>query len=109
MAGFSRHWIYVGIQGHAVALDRATGTEIWRVKLKSGALVNLVRDDSYLYAAVQGQLFCLDPGTGTIIWRNPLKGLGLGLASIVAPGGEPESSLLLQSVKRSERAGKPPG
>jgi outer membrane protein assembly factor BamB len=77
--------LYIGINGHAIALDRATGVEIWRTPLK-GDFVNVVELDGALYATGSGELFCLDPFTGNIRWHNPLKGLGRGLVSIAAGG-----------------------
>ena len=104
MSGLNRSWLYLGIQGHAVALDGATGAEMWRTKLTTGALVNVVADDRYLYAAAQGRVFCLDPATGTVLWKNPLKGLGLGLVSLVAPGGPGGSIIPLAAEQRRKAA-----
>jgi outer membrane protein assembly factor BamB len=73
--------IYIGVHGSVLALDRATGTEIWRTKLK-GDFVNAVIDQGQLYATTQGEVYRLDPGNGQIIWNNSLKGLGLGLVTI---------------------------
>ena len=90
-------FVYIGIKGHVLALDRKTGTEIWRTPLKTDygrttSFVNLHRDRDYLYAAVQGEVFCLDPKNGTLLWHNPLKGLGFGVTSVlseqVAAGGD---------------------
>jgi outer membrane protein assembly factor BamB len=100
MSGFNKHWIYLGIRGQVLALDRATGTEMWRTKVKSGAVVNLASDDAFLYASAQGEVSCLDPGTGAILWKNPLSGLGLGLVSLVAPGGQNNNDVLLQGMRR---------
>ncbi len=74
--------IFIGIKGTVLALDRTTGTEIWRSELKGADLVNVWFDEETLLAAAQGELFCLDPATGQVRWRNPLKGLGWGLLTI---------------------------
>jgi len=50
--------LFVGIKGSVVALDRATGNERWRTKLKGMSFVSLHRDDRYLYASTRGELFC---------------------------------------------------
>ena len=39
-----RDMIFVGIGGYAVALDRATGSEVWRTKLKGSDFVNVAVD-----------------------------------------------------------------
>jgi outer membrane protein assembly factor BamB len=87
MGNLSKAWVYVGIGGYVVAVDRTTGTEMWRTRLRTGALVNLAADDRCLYASAQGQLFCLDPATGAILWKNPLRSLGIGLVSLLLAGG----------------------
>jgi outer membrane protein assembly factor BamB len=73
--------IYVGIKGTALALDRATGEEVWRTELKGSDFVNLVLDGGDLLASARGEIFCLDPTSGEIRWNNPLRGLGWGLAA----------------------------
>ena len=76
--------LIIGIKGHAVRIDPASGTELWRTKLKSSSYTTIAVDGSRAYAGSAGELFCLDVSTGQILWTNKLKGLGLG---IVALGG----------------------
>ena len=76
--------IYIGVGGHVVAIDRATGAEHWRCKLRSSNFVTIAVEAEAIYAGVNGELFCVDKGSGAILWRNRLKGLGM---SIVAFGG----------------------
>ena len=78
--------VFIGVKGTVVALDRATGREVWRTPLKGSEFVNLVLDDGVLYATARGEVFCLDPATGRICWNNPLRGLGWGLVSIATAG-----------------------
>ncbi len=80
--------LYVGIKHHVIAIDRATGAELWRVKLeglrfKSHDFVGLHLAGEELYATCNGELFCLDAGTGTIRWHNQFKGLGTGVVSVL--------------------------
>jgi outer membrane protein assembly factor BamB len=77
-----RNVIFIGIKGTVLAIDCATGQEVWRTKLKGSDFVNVVQDETGIYATTAGELFCLDLATGEICWHNPLKGLGLGLATI---------------------------
>ena len=88
MSGLPRDLIYVGLKGTVAALDRATGTERWRAKLKGTQFVGLISDGDRIYATTMGEAFCLDPVTGTVLWRNPLPRLGLGVASLLGSGGE---------------------
>jgi outer membrane protein assembly factor BamB len=74
--------VFVGIKGTVVALNRATGAQVWATHLKGSGFVNVVLDGAKILAASYGELFCLDPQTGEGLWHNPLKGFGYGLASI---------------------------
>ena len=91
MAGLIDSHVYVGIKGHVLALDGATGTERWRTKLKGSDFVHVVSDGTRLFAAVRGELFCLDGATGAVLWHNRLAGMGHGLASVL-PGSAPAAS-----------------
>ncbi len=79
--------VYIGIKGTVLALDRATGQEIWSTKLTGGDFVNVAVEDGVLYATTKGEIFCLDPASGQVRWTNELKGYGRGLISIASPGG----------------------
>jgi outer membrane protein assembly factor BamB len=81
-----RDMIVIGIGGHVLALDRATGQEVWRTKLKGSDFVNVAVDGRDVFATSRGQLYCLETSTGTIRWQNELKGLGWGLVSIAGSG-----------------------
>ncbi len=74
--------LYIGVGGHAVAIDARTGEEIWRTKLKSSAsFLTITLMDGQLLAGASGELFCLDPKSGEVLWHNKLKGLGLGVVA----------------------------
>jgi outer membrane protein assembly factor BamB len=95
--------LYIGIQGHVLALDRATGAEVWRSRLKGSDFVNVVLQDGELYATTQGELFSLDPATGQVRWQNPLKGLGRGLVTIAAPATQ-QMTLGREKRRQDEQA-----
>jgi outer membrane protein assembly factor BamB len=90
--------VYVGIKGTVVALDRSSGTEIWRTSLKGSDFVNVVLGEGDLLAATKGELFCLDAATGEIRWHNRLSGLGLGLIT-VAPSCA-QGNVVVSAAKR---------
>ncbi len=96
--------LFVGIRGSVVALDRATGSQVWTTRLKGKDFVNVVLSGGALYAASRGELFCLDQSTGFIRWRNPLKGLGFGLATIAVQGGSDNQVAVAQKVQREREA-----
>jgi outer membrane protein assembly factor BamB len=98
------NYVFVGIKGSVVALDRATGTQIWTTPLRGGEFVNLTLSEGDLYAATKGELYCIDPATGHIRWHNPLKGLGWGLVSIAAPGPQTGQSAVFEKRKREQEA-----
>ncbi len=74
--------VFIGIKGSVVALNRATGEQVWTTHLKGSEFVNVVVDGGILLATTQGEVFCLDPLTGNGLWHNRLKGFGTGLATI---------------------------
>jgi outer membrane protein assembly factor BamB len=85
-------FVFVGIRGTVVALDRRDGSEGWRTSLKGSQFACVHRDGDLLFATAGGEVFCLDPKTGAVLWRNPLKGLGLGLTSIAGESASTSSS-----------------
>jgi outer membrane protein assembly factor BamB len=76
------HLVFIGIKGSVVALNRATGQQVWATRLKGSDFVNVVLLDGAVLASCYGEIFCLDPLTGITMWHNPLKGFGTGLATI---------------------------
>src|SRR5262245_43682242 len=84
--------VFIGIKGKVLALDRATGKELWSTELKGSDFVNVVLQDGDLYAPSRGRLYRIDPESGDILWNNDLRGLGYGLVTIAggsqAPGAE---------------------
>jgi len=79
--------VFVGIAKSVVALNRATGEQVWAKRLKGYDFVNVVLDGGKLFATCWGEISCLDPLTGDVLWHNPLKGFGTGLASIATEAG----------------------
>jgi outer membrane protein assembly factor BamB len=82
--------VFVGIGRSVVALNRATGEQVWATRIKGYDFVNVVLDGGSIFATCCGEIFCLDPFTGEVLWHNPLKGFGTGLATIATeqnPGG----------------------
>jgi outer membrane protein assembly factor BamB len=79
-----RAFVYVGIKGCVVALDRDSGDEMWRADLRSAEFVSLSFDGTGLFAANSGEAWRLDPATGEMIWHNQMKGLGRGLVSLAS-------------------------
>jgi outer membrane protein assembly factor BamB len=91
--------VYVGLKATVAALDRRTGTEVWRTPLKGGvgrssSFVTLYRDGDILYAGVGGEVWALDPKSGAIVWHNPLKGFGYGIPSILGDSEDARSNAL---------------
>ena len=96
--------LFIGIGGHVAAIDRATGTELWRRKLRSAASFTTIHyDGTYLFAATSGHLYCLDPATGEPLWHNNLPGLGY---SVVSFGDDSGPSIAAAArAKRAAAAG----
>jgi outer membrane protein assembly factor BamB len=98
------NFVFVGLKGSVAALDRSTGTRIWEASLRGSDFVNLILAEDELYAATKGEIFCLDPATGQIRWHNPLKGLGLGLVSIAAPGSQANPMAIFKRKQEQDTA-----
>jgi outer membrane protein assembly factor BamB len=95
--------VIIGIGGHAVALDVATGTELWRTKLKSSGVVTVAVLGKRALAATGGEVFCLEAYTGRILWQNKLKGLGLGLVTL--PGTDAVDAAAHEARRRAATGG----
>ena len=74
--------IFIGIKGSVIALDRATGEQVWATHLKGYDFVNVLVENGTLFATCYGEVFCLNPLTGEGLWHNRLKGLGTGLVRV---------------------------
>lgn len=71
------NYVYVGMAGHIACIDKSTGNEVWRTKIKKGSsLTNLIKEGNQIIAYSGGHLFALNALTGDIQWENELKGLG---------------------------------
>ena len=95
------NFLLTGIKGHVIALDRTTGSEVWRTKLKGADFVNLASDGTFIFAGTAGEVFCLDPATGSLLWHNPMKGLGFGLVSLLTGGESGNGAALAESRRRA--------
>ena len=97
--------VFVGIKGSVVALERATGEQVWATHLKGWDFVNVVLHDDAILATCQGEIFCLDPRTGNRRWHNPLKGFGTGLATIATESSptSPPAQILAGKRRRDEQ------
>jgi outer membrane protein assembly factor BamB len=98
------NFVFLGINGSAVALDETTGNQVWATKLKGSDFVNLILNENKLYATTKGEIFCLDSGTGKILWQNPLRGMGHGLVCIAAPGSQPNLTAVIKKKKDQDDA-----
>ena len=85
-----------------MALDRATGTELWRTKLKGTDFVNVAFLDGQLFATTRGEAYCLDETTGHVRWNNRLSGLGWGLVTLASPG-DPHSGNAAAGAEHGRR------
>ncbi|HEY5914461.1 MAG TPA: PQQ-binding-like beta-propeller repeat protein [Verrucomicrobiae bacterium] len=101
--------VFIGIKGSVVALNRATGEQLWATHLKGSDFVDVVVQEETVLASCYGEIFCLDLLTGSARWHNPLKGFGRGLATIASghPLGESNAPVLAEKRRRGEQAAAP--
>ena len=92
--------VFVGIRGSVVALDRATGQQVWATHLKGWNFVTLVLQDDRVLATCQGELFCLDAVNGNALWHNGLRGFGTGLATIATNSNQATTNAAVLSERR---------
>ena len=92
--------VYVGIKGTVIALNRATGQQVWATHLIGSSFVNVVVEGSTVLASCRGEVFSLDPLTGAILWGNALRGFGLGLATLAISGAAQNNNTLAMAEKR---------
>jgi outer membrane protein assembly factor BamB len=92
--------VFIGIKGSVIALNRATGQQVWATHLKGSDFVNVVVDEDAVLATCYGEIFCLNPLTGDARWHNPLKGFGLGLATIAAEHNQGSGNAPAIAAKR---------
>ena len=99
--------VFVGIKGSVIALNRATGQQVWATHLKGRDFVNVVMQGGAILASCSGEIYCLDPLTGNARWHNPLKGFGMGLATIAmeCKPGTANAPVLAEKRRRDEEAG----
>jgi len=96
--------IYIGINGGVIAIDRATGQQLWQTRLKGSDFVNVILDEDRVLAATKGEIFCLDVMTGSLLWHNQLTGQGRGLVTIATASGSTGMSPLRKRQQEQEQA-----
>jgi outer membrane protein assembly factor BamB len=69
--------VFLGIKGSVVALNRATGEQVWATHLKGSDFVNIVVQNETVFASCYGEIFRLDPLRGTGLWHKAVQGCGL--------------------------------
>lgn len=92
MARAKRSLLFVGIKSFVVAVDRASGAEVWRTQLpakyrSSAMLLSVLYDGEGLFASIAGEVFALNPKTGELLWHEPFKGLGTGFVTMTSELG----------------------
>lgn len=98
--------VFIGIKGSVVALNHATGKQVWATHLKGSGFVNAVVERDRVFAICCGEVFCIDALTGDALWHNPLKGFGIGLATIAtdAPARDNLTAVLAEQRRCDEEA-----
>ncbi len=96
--------LIIGIRGTVLALDRATGQELWRTDLKGISFVNVTQAGDQVFATTRGEIYCLNPLDGAILWHNPLKGLGQGLITIALEGCSNQGVVCAEKLQEEAEA-----
>ena len=98
--------VFIGLKGSVIALNRATGEQVWATHLKGYDFVNVVVEEGRILATTYGEIYCLDALTGSGLWQNKLKGFGIGLAAIATEqnSGHGVMPALAEKRRRDEEA-----
>lgn len=88
--------LFLGVGNHVVCIEKNTGKEIWRTKVKSSTIINIHYENDHVFAYAGGHLFCLKSANGKEVWCNTLKGLGYGTCIIAS--GQQNASIIANQV-----------
>ena len=97
-------FLYVGLKGRVLALDRSTGEVVWESKLKGSQMVTMPIENDCIFASTQGEVFCVDLATGAQIWKNTLPGMGMDLACLATKARSNTLALQQQAKKQQQDA-----
>ena len=101
--------VFAGFNRRVVALDRYTGEIVWKWKAPEGSgYPSILLDGDRLIVGINGYIYCLDPLFGQEVWKNPLKGLGMGITSLVSVNGtgtaDPAAAVAVAAQQRQAAA-----
>jgi outer membrane protein assembly factor BamB len=92
-------YLYIGCNGHVLAINPSDGLEIWRTPLTAGLFgttsfmdVCVLEHDGTVFAGSNGHLFALDGATGEMLWHNNLEGLGHNDVTLTMAGKSAQST-----------------
>lgn len=91
MPASAQRFLFLGLFGHVVAVEKSTGATIWDTSLPNTgfSVVSIVYEDDRLFCASGGRAFALDPRSGEILWTNELPGLGSGPVFLATASSSP--------------------
>lgn len=99
--------MYLATRRHVVALDAASGEEVWRTKLPHGdsigAMSLLVRGDR-VFVGGCGHVHCLRAATGEVVWSNDLPKLGYQTVILAMRGAGDSVATVLASAAAAQAA-----
>lgn len=93
--------LFLGIKGHVLCLNKETGKELWRTKMISANITNILYEGDFVFAYASGHFFCLNSSDGNIIWENGLNGMGYGSCIIAS---ENQNSALIENQGANQQA-----
>ena len=93
--------LFLGISNHVVCLNKKTGDQIWKTKLKSSSITNVYYENGCVFAYSGGHLFSLNAIDGSVNWENPLKGFGYSTCIIAS---EHQNAAIISSQIATQQA-----
>jgi len=90
--------LFLGISNHVVCLDKKTGDQVWKTKLKSSSITNVYYENGCVFAYSGGHLFSLNAIDGSVNWENPSK-----CRSYLKPNSNTTSSRCINNCRFNRR------
>jgi outer membrane protein assembly factor BamB len=96
--------LFVAFNGRVLAVDRMTGTPLWKWNSGKSSFVSLLPDGDLLFASTQGYTWALDPATGREIWHQPFKGEGWGIPTLATMRATSSSGAAAEQERQDAEA-----
>jgi len=96
--------LYISIKGHVVCIDRISGNEKWRTRLRRKGLIPVVDGGELIFAYSGGHLYGIEKTKGAILWENNLPGLGHGYCLLAGDSSQQAANVAISEAIAAAQA-----